>query len=417
MRINRSLQRRVFATFGAFTLLLCLLYSAICALVAYVIEDQVLDNLLADEVRYIELEFRASGELPAPRLPYIELYHDGKPAPQDLLAAIPDGKTSAEWFADGERHFHLRRLDLDANTSAVLAAEVSRLLTVSRQSGNLLWLLISALLATAVLALWTAFRLSSRTVRPVLLLAEEVENRQTHSAALSLTASSARDEIGFLARTLESALNQLGSALQRETEFTRDVSHELRTAITIAKNTLALSRGRALSAQETEQLYSALSEMENTITSLLALARAESTEQVSFGLRHLLEERLLARHHCIAEAQFRIDLQLPDSIHALGNRHLSALLVDNLLDNALRHASRTELRIYQDGDALVFENPVAEAPDTEAAFLPRHKGARSDGMGQGLFLAKRILNALDWDFSAHCSNGRFSCTIHPKLFT
>ena len=417
MRISKSLQRRVFTTFGAFTLLLCLLYSAICALVAYVIEDQVLDNLLSDEVGYMEQEFKTSGELPPPRLPYIELYHDDNPAPADLLAAIPEGKTRAEWFADGERHFHLRRLNLDANTSALLAAEVSRLLTVSRQSGNLLWLLISALLTTALLALWTAFRLSSRTVRPALLLAEEVENRRPQGAVLSLTASSARDEIGFLARTLEGALNQLESALQRETEFTRDVSHELRTAITIAKNTLALSDRRELSAQETEQLYGVLAEMENTITSLLALARAESTEQVAFGLRHLLEERLLARHHCITKAQFHIHLQLPDSIRALGNRHLSALLIDNLLDNALRHASPAELRIYQDGDALVFENPVLEAPDTQAAFLPGHKGALSDGMGQGLFLAKRILNALDWDYSARCHNGLFSCTIHPRLFT
>ncbi|WP_323845678.1 HAMP domain-containing sensor histidine kinase [Microbulbifer magnicolonia] len=416
MRIDNSLQRRVFATFGAFTLLLCLVYTAICALVAYIIEDQVLDNLLADEAAYIEGQYLASGEVPRPRLPYIQLYSASNPAPAEIRTALPEGANRAEWFGDAERHFHLRRLSLDENTSPILAAEVGRLLTVSRQSRGLLWLIFTALLVTLALALWVAYRISSRTIRPVIALAEEVRSRQKDGAPLSLAATSAKDEIGFLARTLETTLNQLKLALRRESEFTRDASHELRTAITIAKNTLALSLRRELSQGEKEDLHSTVEQMECTVSALLALARAESIAREPVEIRSLLEERILAQHHRIAEMQFRARLELPRKYHSLGNRNLAALLIDNLLNNAIRHASQPELRIYAEKGALVFENPIAENFDTDRFLLPGGKSDKSDGLGQGLFLVKRILAALDWEFSVDCANGLFRCTITPTHF-
>ena len=64
-----NLQRKVFTLFGGFTLLLCLIYSGIGLLTAYVIEDQLLDNLINEEAHYIEQSFRADGTLPSPRLP------------------------------------------------------------------------------------------------------------------------------------------------------------------------------------------------------------------------------------------------------------------------------------------------------------------------------------------------------------
>ncbi|MGL6160465.1 sensor histidine kinase [Microbulbifer sp.] len=413
MKIEHSIHRRVVTAFGAFTLLLCLVYTGICVLVAYVIEDQVLDNLLADEARYIEQRFRANGEIPPPRLPYVELYSESNPPPAGVPAALPEGTTRAEWFSDGERHFHLRRLSLDSDTSPILAAEVGRLLTVSRHSGELLWLLFAALLATSALALWLAYRLSSRTVRPVIALAEEVKDRQHGDAPLSLPSSADRDEIGFLARTLERSLNQLKLALRRESEFTRDVSHELRTAITIIKNTLALSHLRNLSPQETKELRTTVEAMENTISALLALARAESIEQRPFDLRPLLENRILALHSRVPERQFQVRLEIPDSYPVAGNSHLATLLIDNLLNNAVRHASRPQLRVREDGYALVFENPIGELFDTDISLLPGEKSEQSDGMGQGLYLVKRIAGALGWHLSTKCDEELFTCAVYP----
>jgi signal transduction histidine kinase len=154
--------------------------------------------------------------------------------------------------------------------------------------------------------------------------------------------------------------------------------------------------------------------MQNTVSVLLALARAESIEQKPFDLRQLLENCILALHHRISEKHFQIDLDLPNNYRTLGNSDLTGLLINNLVNNAIQHASRPELRIYANGDALVFENPAGEPIDIDITLLAGEKGAHSDGIGQGLFLTRRILTALDWSFATGCNHGIFKFSVYPR---
>ncbi|WP_237059421.1 HAMP domain-containing sensor histidine kinase [Microbulbifer sediminum] len=406
-----SLQRRVFTVFGSFTLVLCLVYTGIGVLAAYVIEDQLLDNLISDEAGYIERQFHSNGTLPAPRLPNFTLYPSAGDAPDTFQAALAGGRKSAELFVTGEQHYHLRRLGLEGGP--VLAADVGNLLTVSRQSGHLLWLLLGALLATTALALWLAHRLAAGTIRPLLRLAREVQQQHNGRQPVALSATGNQDEIGFLAQTLERSLNELQQAQQREAEFTRDVSHELRTGLAIATNTIALSRQRELQDSEKHELWSTLTAMERTVTTLLALARAESVERSTFDLRPLLEERLLARREIAAGGSFQLDLALPDNLPVNGNPRLTELLLDILLDNAIRHAAGPALQIHTSGSGLSFINPVEETTDTAKLFLAGTRRPGSDGLGQGLYLASRILNAQGWGYAASCERQQFSISIHP----
>ncbi|MCQ6458614.1 histidine kinase dimerization/phospho-acceptor domain-containing protein, partial [Vibrio parahaemolyticus] len=83
------------------------------------------------------------------------------------------------------------------------------------------------------------------------------------------------DEIGFLARRLETTFADLQAVLQREQSFARDVSHELRTPLTLMHNTLALAGAQPLGVQERAQLEQGVDDMRATIEVLFALARAE----------------------------------------------------------------------------------------------------------------------------------------------
>ncbi|SDK51230.1 sensor histidine kinase [Microbulbifer yueqingensis] len=406
-----SLQRRVFTVFGSFTLVLCLVYTGIGILAAYVIEDQLLDNLISDEVRYIERQFHARGTLPAPRLPNFHLYPSSGDAPNTFQAALAGGRKSAELFVAGEQHYHLRRLQI--GDRPILAADVGNLLTVTHQSGRLLWLLLAALLATTALALWLAHRLVARTIRPLLGLAREVQAGHNDLKPVALSATNNQDEIGFLARTLERSINELQQAQKREAEFTRDVSHELRTGLAIATNTLALSRERELQHSEKQELWSTLTAMERTVATLLALARAESIERCAFDLRPLLEKRLLARREIATGQGFQLDLALPERLPVSGNPRLTELLLDILLDNAIRHAAGPVLQIHTNGSGLSFVNPVEDSTNTEEIFLPGTRRPGSDGLGQGLYLASRILNAQGWGYGANCEKQLFSISIYP----
>ncbi|WP_226704763.1 sensor histidine kinase [Microbulbifer elongatus] len=406
-----NLQRKVFTLFGGFTLLLCLIYSGIGLVTAYVIEDQLLENLINEEARYIEQSFRDHGTLPSPRLPMFTLYSSPTETPQDFLTALAGEQRRAEYFVDGHQHFHLH--ELSAGTNAILAAEVGNLLTVSSQSDHLIWLPLSAFLLTTFLALWLAYRLVTTAIRPILNLAREVESQAKSQSQLALSTSSRHDEIGFLARTLQRNVHELKQARQREAEFTHDVSHELRTNLAIASNTLALARDQGLGMEESRELGNILATMNRTVSTLLALARSESFEQSSFDLRPLVEERLLARREITMRPDFQLDVRLPDTLPVLGHPHLAASLLDILFDNTTQHASHPALEIRHEDGVLIFENPVMKDFSTDSLFNTGARGPDSEGFGQGLYLASRIFTALGWRFSCTCENGKFSLSIFP----
>ena len=404
-----NLKRKVFTLFGGFTLLLCLIYSGIGLMTAYVVEDQLIDNLIDDEIAYIERSFNLYGELPHPRLPQFTLYTSAENTPPEFSAALAGDRRRAEYFASGNPHYHLRKLSPD--TGAILSAEVGDLITVTRQSERLIWMVLFAFIGTTALALWLAHRLITATIRPVLSLAQEVESQVTGTPALALSTSTRNDEIGFLARTLERNVRELQSAHEREAEFTRDVSHELRTNLAVVTNALTLSGDRGLDASEAQELRGILADMNRTVSTLLALARSESFEPEVFDLRALLESRLLARPEISTEDDFDLHLALPDKLSAFGNPSLTGILLDILLDNAIRHASRPHLSIYQAGDSLVLENAVQMALPAEAIFDAGTRGENSTGIGQGLYLAGRILTAQNWNHAVCCSEGTFSIRI------
>lgn len=409
--LKGSLKLSVFTLFGGFTLLLCLIYSGIGVLAAYVIEDQLIDNLITNEADYIEQHFQQHGELPPPRLPHFTLYTSPADTPAAFTATLDGDRRKAELFVTGHQHYHLR--ELAPETGTILAAEVGSLLTVSNQSGRLLWLLFAAFLCTTGMAVWLAHRLVTASIRPILSLAREVEAQTGSEQPLELTTNTRNDEIGFLARTLQRSLNDLRQAQRREAEFTRDVSHELRTGLAIATNTLTLARNRSLREMELQELRSILATMNRTVSTLLTLARAESFEFSTFNLRALLEQRLLIRPEISDGKNFQLELILPESMSANGNPNLTGLLLDILLDNAIRHASKPVLQVYTLSNALVFENPVDAMFDTEPLFNAGIRGENSEGIGQGLYLARRILAAQRWDFSARCDKGAFSISIFP----
>ncbi|MCO1333476.1 HAMP domain-containing histidine kinase [Microbulbifer sp. OS29] len=409
-----SCKKKVFVIFGGFTLLLCLVFFAICLLAAYVVEDHLLDNLLESEVRYIERQLWISDTPPKPRLPYIKLYSATQAAPAELIKALPSHADKAEWFSDSEHHFHLRRVHFPDNSSAILAAEVSELLTVTRQSTHLLWLFSGACAFTLLLALYCAYRISRKTIAPIIALAEAVKQQKSRESLLLLPHSSSKDEIGYLANTLENTINELKLALQREAEFTRDTSHELRTPLTILKGSLTLSQQREMTISEKTELLQTVIGMEETVSTLLALARAESLQPEYFKLRPLLEDRLLAQHQRIIRDRFQVQIEIEDGAEILANRHLVSLLFDNLIVNALQHASNPELIIYSKNNMVLFENPINIAPDTKKSFLPGQKREGSHGIGQGLFLAKRICTALNWTIAVNCQQNTYQCRLLLK---
>ncbi|WP_439105795.1 sensor histidine kinase [Congregibacter sp.] len=417
MSKNPSIERQVTRSFVGLTLGLTVVYLGLLLLFAYITEDEIIDRLLGAEVTYLQERYAKSQQWPTPRLDYMVLYRSLEEAPTPVREQLRDNPQSQEIFTPDDSHYHVRFVFLSEELEALLVAEVSPLLAVSNFSRGLFTFLGALTIITLALSLWLAYRIAKRTTRPIMRLSEEValmhsdQSDQTRSVAgQRLSAAGQNDEIGYLADTIQNSFQQLSDALDRETHFTRDVSHELRTPLTVIKNMLTVMEDRQPSAEDARQLRHAVEHMQSTVSVLLALAREESLTLQSLRLRPLVEEVILSQHRALENATFSIDLSIADDYELQGNPQLLTLLIGNLIENALRYASEPRMSIAVSHSKLVFSNPICiEAVDDP--MLPRNRQTDSPGLGQGLFLVKRIAARLNWKVTTDTDAEAFTVSL------
>lgn len=201
-------------------------------------------------------------------------------------------------------------------------------------------------------------------------------------------------ELGNLAKNLTLSYQDLAAAIAREAEFTRDVSHELLTPITVMLNSINLNHDNALSDAPQRILKEQLLLMNRRVSILLALARAESVVMEPISLLAVVEDAILSIHHLVEQAQFNIELKISSNIKVLANDHLLQLLISNLIENAIKYSNDGSMSFSANDSSLTVQNKtnVVVTPDIMNKY---EKSSRSDSLGQGLFLVSRILESIN----------------------
>lgn len=384
-----SIRHGLFAALAGFTVLICLCYTGLALVISYVTEDMLVDRLLAREAAGMAAHFRERGEIRPPASDFIRAYRSAETLPAVVREQLAAGRERAEISTDTGQHYHLRTLNLPTQ-KVYLLADVKPLLVVSKLFQEVGGFLTAVALGLIALALLLAYSLARRLVSPLLVLADEVRSQMP-----AFSVAQRRDEIGYLAQKLEATIGELQASLRREHAFTRDVSHELRTPLTVMNNTLAASH--PLNAQDLAQLQAGLAEIGNTVDVLFALARAEHIAPEAIELRGCIEESLLR----LMTEDVALTLDLPERLPVLGNRHLTTLLLNNCLGNALFHggpASQLALS-FADG-VLSIRNTVNQAATTQ-------------GFQHGQNLLQRIATAMRWQISFHAGQTAYRVDIVP----
>ena len=396
-----SIRRGLFAALAAFAVLICICYTGLALVIAYVTEDMLVERLLQREAAALEAHFAHHGQVRQPADDLIRIHTSIATLPPAARPHAMAGARRAEIFTQTGQHYHLRALDLGAGHDVQrvwLLADVAPLLVVSKLIQDVGGVLIFVALGLIGLALLLAWLLARRLVLPLQTLAHEVRLIKPGGQVL-LGARGRRDEIGYLAERLGATFEELHAALAREHAFTRDVSHELRTPLTVMKNTLA----RAASHPDVAQLQSETAQMSATIEVLFALARAEQVAHAPFDLRGCIEESLLR----LVDGQDLDDdwlaLDLPDRLDVVGNRHLALLLLNNCLGNALFHGGPgARLRLSFVDGVLGIANTVNAG-----------RASQVQGFLHGQNLLKRIATAMGWTLDFHAGGAAYRVDIVP----
>jgi len=271
-------------------------------------------------------------------------------------------------------------------------------------------LLIAFPLLLAGLAV-LAWRMIGLTLRPVEALRAGAEEITGTGRAGRLPVADAQDEIHRLAVTLNDMLGRLEGARARQRAFVADAAHELRsplasmrTELEVAQRLAGRDRGGDTDWPKLAgDLLVDVERLSRLVDDLLLLARADDEPVPP---RRLAEVDLtaLAAQVAAGHGAARVPVEAAPgagsgaaaTVSVPGETEALRRILDNLVDNAVRHArSRVRVEVGLDGgeSALVTvtdDGPGIPAADAERVFerFTRLDDARSrDVGGTGLGLA------------------------------
>lgn len=249
-----------------------------------------------------------------------------------------------------------------------------------------------------------------RGLRPLDRVAEEVAQRSPANLE-PLAPHGAPTEIGGLIERLNTLFVRVHDALEREQSFTSDAAHELRTPLagirTHAQVVLRTSDDRQR-RHAAEEVIHGVDRATHLVDQALILARLErdslkdSFRAVDLGsvaaeVIAALDADATARHIGV-----RLDAETRAAV--LGNPMAVAIMIRNLVDNAIRYTPErgtVTVRVFRQNHAAVLTVtdtgpgiPVAERGRVFARF---HRGANdgATGCGLGLSIVKRVVDLHD----------------------
>lgn len=281
----------------------------------------------------------------------------------------------------------------------------------------------ASFLVLAPLAVLTAFALgyllAGRALAPVDRLTRAAYDlAQRRAWRERLPEPERRDELWRLAAASNALLGTLAEVIEGERRFTADASHELRTPLTVLRGRLegALEAASELKVRAAlEKALGAADELLTLVEKLLLLARTEAgqaapTERVA--LDEVAFETAEAIRPRFDEKRLALILELPEApVAVLGDRMALAVLVRNLLENALKFTPRGHVTLRVEDGLQVHLSVEDSGPGIPATALSRlfdrfyqaDVRHRRSGSGLGLAIVRSV--AL-WHGGEVCAENR-----------
>ncbi len=273
-----------------------------------------------------------------------------------------------------------------------------------------IWLFLLFPVTVLVTGVMGAF-LAKVTLHPVDSMIETIHQIRAENMKVKLKIPNTKDEIQKLAETFNDMLTRLESAFSMQRRLFADLSHELKTPLTILKGEFEVILKKARSNEEYQgTLRSALEETDRIIMlaeNLLILAKFDSkevsqkTEKVD--LAGLLKG-LVNNAKGLAELKdIALSFSGPVSAWVLADRNQLKTLFLNVVDNAFKYTqpkgeiaislsvNNTSARVdIKDTGVGIQQEEIEHIFDR---FYRVDKSRSSSGFGLGLSIAKSIAEA------------------------
>ncbi|MFC5745711.1 sensor histidine kinase [Actinomadura rugatobispora] len=286
-------------------------------------------------------------------------------------------------------------------------------------SGLLVPLGVGWLLLVVAAGAAGSYRIVGRALRPVHTITRELDQITAGDLNHRVPVPAYRDELRELAETANRTLGRAQSAVERQLRFASDASHDLRSPLTAMRTQIEealMWPHQADWPQTAKALLESVERAQALVADLLQVARLDAGVA---GRREVIDMTGLVgaeldRRPCRV-GTLAVRRSLVSGVAVCGERIALTRLLNNLLDNAERHAASlvtvtltleagvAVLEVCDDGEGIAPEQ--REVIFQRFARLDASRARDPDGTGLGLPIARQI---------AHSHGGTLAAEDSPR---
>lgn len=410
MLYRRRLRSRIVLSFLLFGTVLSVLFALSTMLLQNYLEDQLIGATLKKELDDYVTQLRLDPSLVEPFYTRIQGYITRPGDPNQTVSAqvreLPGGVHDVK-TATGVFKAAVRKED---DLWAFLIYDVS---DNHRLKNQLIFALVGVVLMFSVLSFTLGVWSSRRVMKPVTDLANRLETLSEEGKPERLSEHFADDEVGQLAAALDSYADRLHQLVERDREFNADVSHELRSPLTVIMGATELLLAQPDLDQKVRtrllRIARAARQSADITTALLHLVRAErgiNKDSTSHNVGKIVDEVVHLYEPLVGNKPLELRLVEEDRVSVIAPESVVAVTVGNLIGNAMRYTAEGEVVITIGNGRVIVEDTGPGIPEEELGhvFERHYRGQNISGKGSGLGLAivKRLCELYGW--SIHFSN-------------
>jgi signal transduction histidine kinase len=257
---------------------------------------------------------------------------------------------------------------------------------------------------------------SRRITRRLEHLATTVADIDPERMSADWTPAAGNDEVGVVAAGLEAMTGRLRAFIERERSFTRDASHELRTPLAVIRSAGdQLSHQpdlSELSRQHANLILESTDRLEQTVATLLALAREQHAGGAdNVQLLPLIEQVVIDQAPRLEDKPVEVIVDVAADALLRAPPSVARIVLANLVGNAFAHTTRGVVRIDTHEGRLRIVNPGAPDSAVQSGCAPGVMPSAGEGFGFGLGIVRRLCGQFGLEFELRAEDGTVTATL------
>ena len=231
-----------------------------------------------------------------------------------------------------------------------------------------------------------------------------------------------KSEMDYLAVNFNKMLTEISSLENMRNNFVADVSHEIKTPLSVIQGYADLLQNKNLSAEKrneyTLRLSEAIATLTNLVTNILKLNKIENQgiiQREKYSLDEQLRYCILSFEDKLEEKKLNINVDL-EEIMIKSDKSLLEIVWNNLISNAVKYTNfggEITVLLKVDGNKTIVkvsDNGFGMSKETQMhCFEKFYQGDSShsqEGNGLGLALVKQVVSMLEGEINVTSDIGK-----------